>query len=166
MKRVIELNVNGLSYDVVSSPEDLLIDVLRQKLDLSGTKKGCGQGDCGTCTVLIDGRRALACLTLAIACQGKQILTIEGMEQNGVLHPIQQAFIDKGAIQCGFCTPGMVMSAKVLLDEHPSPTEHEIKLGISGNLCRCTGYVKIVDAVREAAVRMQANTESGKEASR
>jgi carbon-monoxide dehydrogenase small subunit len=166
MKRVIELNVNGLSYDVVSSPEDLLIDVLRQKLDFSGTKKGCGQGDCGTCTVLIDGRRALACLTLAIACQGKRILTIEGMEQNGVLHPIQQAFIDKGAIQCGFCTPGMVMSAKVLLDEHPSPTEHEIKLGISGNLCRCTGYVKIVDAVREAAVRMQANPQSGKEAAR
>jgi carbon-monoxide dehydrogenase small subunit len=166
MKRVIELNVNGLSYDVVSSPEDLLIDVLRQKLDLSGTKKGCGQGDCGTCTVLIDGRRALACLTLAIACQGKRILTIEGMEQNGVLHPIQQAFIDKGAIQCGFCTPGMVMSAKVLLDEHPSPTEHEIKLGISGNLCRCTGYVKIVDAVREAAVRMQANADTGKGASR
>jgi carbon-monoxide dehydrogenase small subunit len=162
MKRVIELNVNGLSYDVVSSPEDLLIDVLRQKLDLSGTKKGCGQGDCGTCTVLIDGRRALACLTLAIACQGKQILTIEGMEQNGVLHPIQQAFIDKGAIQCGFCTPGMVMSAKALLDEHPSPTEHEIKLGISGNLCRCTGYVKIVDAVRDAAGRIQANADTGK----
>ena len=162
MKRVIELNVNGLSYDVVSSPEDLLIDVLRQKLDLSGTKKGCGQGDCGTCTVLIDGRRALACLTLAIACQGKQILTIEGMEQNGVLHPIQQAFIDKGAIQCGFCTPGMVMSAKALLDEHPSPTEHEIKLGISGNLCRCTGYVKIVDAVRDAAGRIRANADTGK----
>jgi len=166
MKRVIELHVNGLSYDVAISPEDLLIDVLRQKMDLTGTKKGCGQGDCGTCTVLIDGRRALACLTLAMACQGKRILTIEGMERNGALHPIQQAFIDKGAIQCGFCTPGMVMSAKVLLDEHPSPTEHEIKLGISGNLCRCTGYVKIVDAVREAAVRMQAHADTGKEASR
>ena len=166
MKRVIELSVNGLGYDVVISPQDLLIDVLRQKLDLTGTKKGCGQGDCGTCTVLIDGRRALACLTLAIACEGRRILTIEGMEKHGVLHPIQQAFIDKGAIQCGYCTPGMVLSAKALLDEHPRPTEHEIKLGISGNLCRCTGYVKIVDAVREAAVRMQANTESGKEASR
>jgi carbon-monoxide dehydrogenase small subunit len=166
MKRVIELNVNGDTYDVAISPEDLLVDVLRQKMDLTGTKKGCGQGDCGTCTVLIDGRRTLACLTLAIACQGKRILTIEGIELNGVLHPIQQAFIDKGAIQCGFCTPGMVMSAKALLDEHPRPTEHEIKLGISGNLCRCTGYVKIVDAVREAAVRMQANTERGKEASR
>jgi carbon-monoxide dehydrogenase small subunit len=162
MKRVIELNVNGLGYDVVISPEDLLIDVLRQKMDLTGTKKGCGQGDCGTCTVLIDGRRTLACLTLAIACQGRRILTIEGMERNGVLHPIQQAFIDKGAIQCGFCTPGMVMSAKALLDEHPSPTGHEIKLGISGNLCRCTGYVKIVDAVRDAAERIQANADTGK----
>ena len=162
MKRVIELNVNGLGYDVVISPQDLLIDVLRQKLDLTGTKKGCGQGDCGTCTVLIDGRRALACLTLAIACEGRRILTIEGMEQHGVLHPIQQAFIDKGAIQCGYCTPGMVMSAKALLDENPNPSEHEIKLGISGNLCRCTGYVKIVDAVRDAAGRLQAGADSGK----
>jgi carbon-monoxide dehydrogenase small subunit len=162
MKRVIELDINGTAHDVVISPQDLLIDVLRQKLDLTGTKKGCGQGDCGTCTVLIDGRRALACLTLAIACEGRRILTIEGMEQHGVLHPIQQAFIDKGAIQCGYCTPGMVMSAKALLDENPNPSEHEIKLGISGNLCRCTGYVKIVDAVRDAAGRLQAGAESGK----
>ena len=162
MKRVIELSINGNTYDVVVSPQDLLIDVLRQKLDLTGTKKGCGQGDCGTCTVLIDGRRALACLTLAIACEGRQILTIEGMEKNGVLHPIQQAFIDKGAVQCGYCTPGMVLSAKALLDENPNPTEHEIKLGISGNLCRCTGYVKIVDAVRDAAGRLQAGAPAGK----
>ena len=162
MKRVIELDINGTAHDVVISPQDLLIDVLRQKLDLTGTKKGCGQGDCGTCTVLIDGRRALACLTLAIACEGRRILTIEGMEQHGVLHPIQQAFIDKGAVQCGYCTPGMVMSAKALLDENPNPSEHEIKLGISGNLCRCTGYVKIVDAVRDAAGRLQAGAESGK----
>ena len=162
MKRVIELDINGAAYDVVISPQDLLIDVLRQKLDLTGTKKGCGQGDCGTCTVLIDGRRALACLTLAIACEGRRILTIEGMEKNGVLHPIQQAFIDKGAVQCGYCTPGMVLSAKALLDENPAPTEHEIKLGISGNLCRCTGYVKIVDAVRDAAGRLQAAADTGK----
>jgi carbon-monoxide dehydrogenase small subunit len=162
MKRVIELNINGSAHDVVISPQDLLIDVLRQKLDLTGTKKGCGQGDCGTCTVLIDGRRALACLTLAIACEGRRILTIEGMEKNGALHPIQQAFIDKGAVQCGYCTPGMVMSAKALLDENPTPTEHEIKLGISGNLCRCTGYVKIVEAVRDAAGRLQAGADSGK----
>lgn len=162
MKRVIELNVNGNSYEAVISPQDLLIDVLRRKLDLTGTKKGCGQGDCGTCTVLIDGRRALACLTLAIACEGRRILTIEGMEQHGALHPIQQAFIDKGAIQCGYCTPGMVLSAKALLDENPDPSEHEIKLGISGNLCRCTGYVKIVDAVRDAAGRLQAAAGAGK----
>jgi carbon-monoxide dehydrogenase small subunit len=162
MKRVIELSINGTAYDVVISPQDLLIDVLRQKLDLTGTKKGCGQGDCGTCTVLIDGRRALACLTLAIACEGRRILTIEGMEREGVLHPIQQAFIDKGAVQCGFCTPGMVMSAKALLDENPAPTDHEIKLGISGNLCRCTGYVKIVDAVRDAAAHLQADADTGK----
>lgn len=155
-KKLIELNVNGIAYDVIVSPEDLLVDVLRQKLGLTGTKKGCGQGDCGTCTVLIDGRRALACLTLAIACQGKKILTIEGMEANGRLHPIQQAFIDKGAIQCGFCTPGMVMAAKALLDENPDPTVQEIKQGLSGNLCRCTGYVKIIDAVQEAARRMRA----------
>ncbi len=158
MKRVIQLRINGIDHDVMISPEDLLIDVLREKLDLTGTKKGCGQGDCGTCTVIIDGRRALACLTLAIACQGRAIQTIEGMEQHGVLHPIQQAFIDRGAIQCGFCTPGMVMSAKALLDEKPAPTDHEIKHGISGNLCRCTGYVKIVDAVREAAGVLQADT--------
>lgn len=156
MKQLIELNVNGIAYDVIVSPEDLLVDVLRQKLGLTGTKKGCGQGDCGTCTVLIDGRRALSCLTLAIACRGKKILTIEGMEADGRLHPIQQAFIDKGAIQCGFCTPGMVMAAKALLDENPDPTVEQIKRGLSGNLCRCTGYVKIVDAVQEAARRMRA----------
>jgi len=105
--------------------------------------------------VLIDGRRTLACLTLAIACEGRSILTIEGMERDGRLHPIQQAFIDKGAIQCGFCTPGMVLSAKALLDENPNPTDHEIKAGLSGNLCRCTGYVKIVEAVRDAAEQLR-----------
>ena len=155
MKRVIQLHVNGLAYDVVISPEDLLIDVLRQKLDLTGTKKGCGQGDCGTCTVLIDGRRTLACLTLAIACEGRSILTIEGMERDGRLHPIQQAFIDKGAIQCGFCTPGMVLSAKALLDENPDPDEAAIRRALSGNLCRCTGYAKIVKAVQAAMGEMK-----------
>jgi carbon-monoxide dehydrogenase small subunit len=156
MKRVIQLTVNGLPYDVVVSPEDLLIDVLRRELGLTGTKKGCGEGDCGTCTVLIDGRRALACLTLAMACRGKSILTIEGVEENGRLDPIQEAFIEKGAIQCGYCTPGMVLSAKALLDENPHPTKAEIARGMSGNLCRCTGYVKIVEAVEEAAERRQA----------
>ena len=163
MKRVIQLHINDIDYDVVASPQDLLIDVLREKLDLTGTKKGCGQGDCGTCTVIIDGRRALACLTLAIACEGRSIRTIEGMERHGALHPIQQAFVDQGAIQCGFCTPGMVMSAKALLDEHPTPDDRQIKHGISGNLCRCTGYVKIVDAIRVAADAIQAES-AGKEA--
>jgi carbon-monoxide dehydrogenase small subunit len=153
MKHVIELNINGSAYDVVISPQDLLIDVLRQKLDLTGTKKGCGQGDCGTCTVLIDGRRALACLTLAIACEGRRILTIEGMEQHGALHPIQQAFIDKGAVQCGYCTPGMLMTSKALLDHNPKPTAEEIRQALAGNLCRCTGYDPIVAAVQQVANR-------------
>lgn len=162
MKRVIELEINGITHEVLVSPQDLLVDVLRDRLDLTGTKKGCGQGDCGTCTVLIDGRRALACLTLAIACEGRKILTIEGLEHRGTLHPIQQAFIDCGAVQCGYCTPGMILSAKALLDECPDPSDHEIRVGISGNLCRCTGYVKIVDAVRTAAARLRAPAEVAK----
>ena len=161
MKQFIELTINGLSYDTVVSPEDLLIDVLRQQLGLTGTKKGCGQGDCGTCTVLIDGKRALACLTLAIACQGKSIETIEGLEEGGKLDPIQEAFVDEGAVQCGFCTPGMIMSAKALLDENPNPSRIEIKRGLSGNLCRCTGYIRIFDAVEEAASRRR--EQSGRE---
>ena len=162
MKQAIELNINGQVYDAIVSPEDLLIDVLRQKIGLTGTKKGCGQGDCGTCTVIIDGKRALACLTLAIACQGKEIFTIEGLEDNGELHPIQEAFLDKGAVQCGFCTPGMIMSTKALLDENPDPSLDEIKRGLSGNLCRCTGYLKIFDSVEEAATRLQADGGSGR----
>lgn len=161
MKQFIELTINGLSYDTVVSPEDLLIDVLRQQLGLTGTKKGCGQGDCGTCTVLIDGKRALACLALAVACQGKSIETIEGLEEGGKLDPIQEAFVDEGAVQCGFCTPGMIMSAKALLDENPNPSRIEIKRGLSGNLCRCTGYIRIFDAVEEAASRRR--EQSGRE---
>ena len=123
MKQVIELKVNGLPHEVMVSPRDLLVDVLRNQLGLIGTKKGCGHGDCGTCTVLIEGRRALACLTLALSCQGRSIETIEGLEKDGVLDPLQQAFIDHGAVQCGFCTPGMIMSAKALLNEIPKPSE-------------------------------------------
>ncbi len=163
MKQYVELTINGLSYDVIVSPEDLLIDVLRQQLGLTGAKKGCGQGDCGTCTVLIDGKRALACLTLAIACQGKAIETIEGLEKDGQLDPIQEAFVDEGAVQCGYCTPGMIMSAKALLDEIPNPSRVEIKRGLSGNLCRCTGYIRIFDAVEEAANRRQALSGKGDE---
>jgi carbon-monoxide dehydrogenase small subunit len=159
MKQIIELNVNGIGYEVAVNPQDLLINVLRRTLGFTGTKKGCGQGDCGTCTVIIDGRRALACITLAMACQGKKILTIEGLDENGVLDPIQQAFLDKGAVQCGFCTPGMIMSAKALLDENADPKLEEIQIGLSGNLCRCTGYLKIAEAVEEAA---QVRRDSGK----
>ncbi len=152
MKQIVELNVNGTEYQVAAGQEDLLIDVLRRSLELIGTKKGCGEGDCCSCTVIIDGELALSCITLAVACQGKKILTIEGVERkDGTLHPIQQAYIDKGAVQCGFCTPGMIMATKALLDENPSPTRDEIRRGLSGNLCRCTGYTKIVDAVEEAA---------------
>jgi len=154
MKEVIELIVNGESHEVLVRPNDLLVDVLRDVIHLTGTKKGCGEGDCGACTVLLDGAPALACLTLAISCQGKKIETIEGLSQNGKLHPIQEAFVEKGAIQCGFCTPGMILSAKALLAKNDNPTNEEIKYGMAGNLCRCTGYKKIIDAVAEAAGRL------------
>ena len=156
MKQIIQLYVNDHLYDVIISPRDILVDILRKRMGFTGTKKGCGHGDCGTCTVLIDGKAVLACLTLAIACQGKKILTIEGLEKNGSLHPIQQAFVDHGAIQCGFCTPGMILSAKALLDQSPTPDKEEISRGLSGNLCRCTGYKKIVEAVEAAAETMKA----------
>jgi carbon-monoxide dehydrogenase small subunit len=158
MKQIITLQVNGNSYDVMVRPQDLLIDVIRGQLGFIGTKKGCGHGDCGTCTVLVEGRPILSCLTLAVACQGKRILTIEGLESEGVLDPIQQSFIDHGAVQCGFCTPGMVLSSKALLSENPKPSIEEIKRGLSGNLCRCTGYKKIVEAVQAAAGEYQKET--------
>jgi len=151
MKQIITLNVNGLAREVMVEPRDLLIDVLREQLRLTGTKKGCGVGDCCACTVLIDGRPSLSCLTLALSCQGKEILTIEGLEKDGKLDPLQQAFIDHGAVQCGYCTPGMIMTAKALLAENPKPTEEDIRRAMAGNLCRCTGYVKIVDAVQSMA---------------
>lgn len=159
MKQLINLNVNNIDYEIAVNEQDLLVDVIRRRIGLTGTKKGCGEGSCGTCTVLIDGKRALACLTLAMSCQGKKVLTIEGMEKNGELHPIQRAFVEKGAIQCGFCTPGMVLSAKALLDENSSPSVADIKYGMSGNLCRCTGYVKIIDAVESAAKVISGATE-------
>ena len=133
----------------------LLIDVLRDKMGLTGTKYSCGAGDCGACTVLIEGKPVFSCLTLAVTAKGKNIVTIEGVGAGNELHPIQQAFVDCGAIQCGFCTPGMVLSAKALLDEEPEPTRDEIRTFLAGNLCRCTGYVKIVDAVESAAATMR-----------
>ncbi len=146
--------VNGRSHEVIVEPHMLLVDVLRDKIGLTGTKYACGTGDCGACTVLVEGKPVLSCLTLAVTAREKNILTIEGMSEGGGLHPIQEAFVDKGAVQCGFCTPGMVLSAKALLEENPMPTRDEIKEGLAGNLCRCTGYVKIVDAVEAAAVTM------------
>jgi len=155
MKQLIKLRVNGESYELPVEPKRLLVDVLRDNLGLTGTKKACEFGNCGSCTVLINGTPVLSCLTLAIEAQGKDILTVEGLARNGQLHPLQQAFVEYGAIQCGFCTPGMLLSVKALLDENPQPTKVEIKEALSGNLCRCTGYAKIIKAVEVAAQKMQ-----------
>ena len=151
MKQLIALTVNGQSHDVLIEPRMTLLDVLRDDLGLTGSKKGCDLGNCGSCTVLIDNKPILSCLLLAIEAQGRNIVTIEGLAQNGQLHPLQQAFIDYSALQCGFCTPGMILTAKALLDSNPQPTEEEVNEAISGNLCRCTGYVNIVEAILKVA---------------
>ncbi len=153
MKRLIELKVNGESYDVAVEPRRTLLEVLREQLGLTGTKEGCDAGDCGTCTVLLDGNPVPSCLVLAIDAQGKDILTIEGLASGPELHPIQKAFVDYGAIQCGFCSPGMMLTVKALLDKNPNPSEAEVRKAISGNLCRCTGYVKIIEATMVAAAQ-------------
>lgn len=153
-KEIVNFKVNGKSCKAIIEPYMLLVDVLRDKLGLTGTKYACGTGDCGACTVLVDGKPMLSCLTLAITVRDKNILTIEGLAEGTNLHPIQQAFIDNGAVQCGFCTPGMILSAKALLDENPNPTRDTVKTALAGNLCRCTGYVKIIDAVLAAAEAM------------
>ena len=147
MKHVIKLHVNGDEHEVLTEIHKTLLEVLREDMGLTGTKRGCDLGTCGACTVLINGRPHLSCLTLAVDVQEKEILTIEGLSQGGKLHPLQKGFVEKGAVQCGFCTPGMILTAKALLDEHPRPSEGEVKRAISGNLCRCTGYVKIVEAI-------------------
>ena len=154
-KEIAAFLVNGQEREVIIEPHMLLIDVLRDELGLTGTKYACGAGDCGACTVLIDGRPSFSCLTLAVTAKGKSILTIEGVAEGNELHPIQQAFVDQGAVQCGFCTPGMILATKALLDENPQPTRDEIKTALAGNLCRCTGYVKIVDVVEVAAAAMR-----------
>lgn len=149
---LITLVINGDRHQVMlESPSTTLADVLRNHLYLTGTKEGCRCGECGSCTVLVDGKPVLACSTLAMAVRNKNIVTIEGLGDGEHLHAIQQSFIDRGAVQCGFCTPGMVMMSKALLDENPSPTKHEVKEALGGNLCRCTGYAAIVDAVLDAA---------------
>ena len=144
MKRLITLHVNGDECELVAAPHRTLLEVLRDDLGLTGTKRGCDFGSCGSCTVLINGKPALSCLTLAAAVQRQPILTIEGLGTPAALHPVQDAFVRTGAIQCGFCTPGMVLTAKAFLDEHPHPTERQVRKAISGNICRCTGYTKIV----------------------
>ncbi len=156
MKVQIELKVNGLPYKVEVEPRHTLLELIREDLELTGTKEGCGLGECGTCTVLLDGKPIKSCITLAVQANGQEVTTIEGVEKpDGTLHPLQQAFIDHGAIQCGFCTPGMILSAKALLDENPRPTEVEVRKAIAGNLCRCTGYQKIVEAIMAAAGKGQ-----------
>ena len=148
MKRLITLTINETVYEVAVEPNTTLADMLRDQLRLTGTKKGCELGDCGSCTVIMDGKSVNSCLVLALQASGRTIVTIEGLESEEGLHPLQKAFVEKGAIQCGFCSSGMILSAKSLLDRNPQPTEMEIRKAISGNLCRCTGYQKIVDAIQ------------------
>jgi carbon-monoxide dehydrogenase small subunit len=154
-KKVIELTVNGDNYEVAVEPWQTLAEVLRETLGFTGTKIGCGQGDCGACTVLLDGVTVCSCITLAVETVGLDIRTIEGLAPSAqTLHPVQEAFIEKGAVQCGFCTSGMILAGVHLLENNPNPTEKEIRHGLSGNLCRCTGYNKIVDAIASAATKI------------
>ena len=151
MKKIITLDINDRKYEIAVDPNQTLVNVIRNNLGLTGTKKGCESGHCGACTVIMDGKPVNSCLVLAIQADGKHIQTVEGLENNEGLGPIQQAFVDKGAIQCGFCTSGMILSAKSLLERNASPSETEIRTAISGNLCRCTGYQKIVEAIKSAS---------------
>ncbi len=152
MKTLIRCTVNGEEHAVLADPRDTLLELLRDRLGLTGTKEGCSNGNCGTCTVLVDGAPVNACLMLAVEAPGHEIVTIEGIAEGSSLHPIQQAIVEHGGTQCGFCTPGIVLAAKALLDENPHPTEQDIRHAIAGNLCRCTGYDKIVTAIAAAAV--------------
>jgi len=150
----IRFRVNGQDAELAVDPMATLLEVLRRQLGLTGTKKGCDAGDCGACTVIMDGKAILSCLTPAMQAAGREIITVEGLSCNGELHPLQKAFIECGAVQCGFCTPGMLLSAKALLDQNPNPTREEVRMAISGNLCRCTGYKKVIDAVMLASERI------------
>ncbi len=154
-KHLLAMKLNGEDMEVAIEPSAMLIDVLRGTLHLTGTKESCGRGECGACTVLLDGGVVNSCITPAMSAMNREILTIEGLGRPGELHPIQEAFVEYGAVQCGFCTPGMVLAAKALLDENPDPTEGEVREALSGNLCRCTGYVKIVEAVLMAAKKLR-----------
>ena len=151
MKKIISLTVNGVDFELAVEPRRTLLELLREDLGLTGTHKGCGIGDCGTCTVLVDGVAMFSCLTLAIQVEGCEIETVEGLAKDGKLNRLQQAFVDRGAIQCGYCTPGMLMTSTELLRRNPHPDERQIRRAISGNLCRCTGYQKIVEAIQTVA---------------
>jgi aerobic-type carbon monoxide dehydrogenase small subunit (CoxS/CutS family) len=157
MKRVpLTLRVNGEEQSIVFAPYKTLLEVLREDLGLTGTKHGCELGECGACAVLVDGEPQLSCLTLALECDGRSVQTIEGLARGAELHPLQAAFADFGGSQCGYCTPGVIMTAKALLERNPSPTRQEIKEATAGNLCRCTGYQQIVDAIEDAAAKLRA----------
>lgn len=149
--QTLTMELNGEEVSVQVEPWAMLVEVLRDQLELTGTKVACGEGECGACTVLLDGQPVNSCLVPALKAQGREVMTVEGLAHLGELHPLQKAFVEHGAVQCGYCTPGMLMSAKALLDRNPSPTEDEVRLAISGNLCRCTGYAKIVEAILDAS---------------
>jgi carbon-monoxide dehydrogenase small subunit len=153
-KQIINLQINGQPQEVAVEPSWTVLETVREALGYTGAKEGCGTGDCGACSMLVDGRLITACLMLAPQADGREVVSIEGLATNGTLHPVQQAFIDTGGVQCGFCTPGMVMAATDLLTHNPGPTFEEIREGLAGNLCRCTGYTKIFQAVELAAHRM------------
>jgi len=163
-KNIVALTVNGEEYDLALEPQVTLLEALRDHLGLTGTKEGCGTGECGSCTVLMDDKPILSCLTLAADCRGSQIVTIEGLAQGGKLTAVQEAFLEKGAVQCGFCTPGMVLSVTALLDENPQPSEEDLKKALEGNLCRCTGYNKIVEAVHQAVETISSPEGEGRQA--
>lgn len=161
MKKILSLTVNETDYEVAVTPWQTLLDVLRDDLGLIGTKRGCGVGTCGVCTVVIDGKAILSCLTLAIECEGLSITTIEGISSPESLHPIQKSFIENGAIQCGFCTPGIIMTSKALLDENPNPNDDEIKEALAGTFCRCTGHIKIMEAVKKVSPPVNGEENNG-----
>ena len=155
MKKPLQLHVNGDTYQVYAEPFYSLLDTLRDEVHLTGTKKGCDEGDCGACTVIMDGKPVTSCLVLAHSAYNAEITTIEGLAQGSELHPVQQAFVDHGGLQCGFCIPGLIMSATGFLNSNPDPTEEEVRLAIGGNLCRCTGYSRVVEAIMAAAEEMR-----------